>query len=105
MKKLLYTLTLVFTLSTLSNAVNANPVAKDNPKTELTTEQKAELEHITKRVEEIKAMDRSSLTKAERKALRKEVKELKKRADFLSQNVTLSLGAIIIILLLLIIIF
>lgn len=101
MKKLLYTLILVFTLST---SVNANPVSKDNPKTELTTEQKAELEHITKRVEEIRSTDRSSLTKAERKALRKEVKELKKRADFLNQNVTLSLGAIIIILLLLIII-
>ncbi len=101
MKKLLYTLILAFTLST---AVNANPVVKENPKTELTTEQKAELAQITKRAEEIKAMDRSTLTKAERKALRKEVKELKKRADFLNQSVTLSLGAIIIILLLLIII-
>jgi len=101
MKKLLYTLILVFTVST---AVNANTVATDNPKTELTAEQKVELEHITKRVEEIKEMDKSDLTKAERKALKKEVKELKKRADFLNQNVTLSLGAIIIILLLLIII-
>ncbi|MNK30608.1 hypothetical protein D3C87_490280 [compost metagenome] len=101
MKKLLYTFILVFTLST---AVNAKSVVNDNPKTELTAEQKVELESITKRVEEIKSMDRSSLTKTERKALRKEVKELKKRADFLNQNVTLSLGAIIIILLLLIII-
>lgn len=101
MKKLFYSLILVFTLST---AVNANPVAKDAPKTELTTEQKAELAHITKRVEEIKSIDRSKLTKDERKTLRKEVKDLKKRADFLNQNVTLSLGAIIIILLLLIII-
>lgn len=101
MKKLLYTLILVFTLST---AVSAKTVTNDNPKTEMTAEQKAELENITKRVEEIKSMDRSTLTKVERKALRKEVKELKKRADFLNQNVTLSLGAIIIILLLLIII-
>lgn len=103
MKKLLYSFALCFMLSTFSTAVNANPV-KENPKTELTTEQKAELEQLTKRVEEIKAMDKSALTKAERKALRKEVKELKRRAGFLSQNVTLSLGAIIIILLLLIII-
>lgn len=104
MKKLLYTLILVFTVSTLSTNVSANPVVKENPKTELTTEQKAELEQLTKRVKEIKAMDKSALTKAERRALKKEVKELKRRADFLSQNVTLSLGAIIIILLLLIII-
>ena len=101
MKKLLYTLIIVFTIST---SVSANTVSNDNPKTELTAEQKVELESITKRVEEIKSMDRSTLSKAERKALKKEVKELKKRADFLNQNVTLSLGAIIIILLLLIII-
>ncbi|WP_293302952.1 hypothetical protein [Pedobacter sp. UBA4863] len=101
MKKLLYAFSLVFTLST---TVNATPSDNTNPKTALTAAQKAELEHITNRVEAIKATDKSSLTKAERKALRKEVKELKKRADFLNQNVTLSLGAIIIILLLLIII-
>ena len=101
MKRLLYTLILTFTLSA---AANANTVSSEKPKTELTAEQKVELEYIAKRVEEIKAMDKSSLSKAERKALRKEVKELKKRADFLDQNVTLSVGAIIIILLLLIII-
>ncbi|MDQ8004668.1 MAG: hypothetical protein REI64_07700 [Pedobacter sp.] len=101
MKRLLYTLILIFTLST---AANANTVSSETPKTEITAEQRAELESITKRVEEIKSMDKSSLSKAERKALRKEVKELKKRTDFLNQNVTLSLGAIIIILLLLIII-
>ncbi|WAC41363.1 hypothetical protein [Pedobacter sp. SL55] len=101
MKKLLYSLILVFTLST---TVNAKSAINDKPKTELTAEQKVELQSITKRVEEIRSMDRSTLTKTERKALRKEVKELKKRADFLNQNVTLSLGAIIIILLLLIII-
>lgn len=101
MKKLLYTFIFVFTIST---AVDAKSVVNDKPKTELTAEQKVELESISKRVDEIKSMDRSSLTKTERKALRNEVKELKKRADFLNQNVTLSLGAIIIILLLLIII-
>lgn len=101
MKKLIYLFLFLFALS---NTVNAAPAHEDKPKTELTIEQKAELEYITKRVAEIKAIDKSTLTKAERKALRKEVKELKKRSDFLSQNITLSLGAIIIILLLLIII-
>jgi len=101
MKKLFYSFILIFTLST---TVNATTIIDDSPKKELTAEQKVELESITKRVEEIKSMDRSSLTRTEKKALKKEVKELKKRADFLNQSVTLSLGAIIIILLLLIII-
>lgn len=101
MKKLLYTLALLITLTTSSISYAK---AAEKPKTELTAEQKAELAYITKRVEEIKSIDKSALSKAERKALKKEVKELKKRSDFLSQNVTLSLGAIIIILLLLIII-
>jgi hypothetical protein len=101
MKKLLYSLALFFTLTT---STVSYATAAEKPKTELTAEQKAELEYITKRVEEIRSMDKSALSKAERKALKKEVKELKRRSDFLSQNVTLSLGAIIIILLLLIII-
>jgi cell division protein FtsB len=101
MKKLIYLFVLIFTLTT---TVSASTALANKPKTELTAEQRAELAYITQRVEAIKAMDKSLLSKAERKALKKEVRELKKRSDFLSQNVTLSLGAIIIILLLLILI-
>ena len=57
---------------------------------------------IKTRLMEIKTMDMSDMTKAEKKELRKEVKELRAKAS--SQGIYLSVGAIIIIILLLILI-
>lgn len=54
------------------------------------------------RVDEIKAMDFSTMEKAEKKAVRSELKEIKKEAKDLGGGVYLSVGAIIIILLILI---
>lgn len=59
---------------------------------------------ITKRVYEIQNMDKTNLSSAERKALKKELKEMKAQAGELNQRVYLSVGAIIIIILLLILI-
>lgn len=56
----------------------------------------------TKRLLEIKAMDKSSLSATQKKALRNEVKEIK-QVQRSSGGVFLSLGAVIIIVLLLII--
>ncbi|XOV94440.1 MAG: hypothetical protein ACFHWX_06985 [Bacteroidota bacterium] len=66
----------------------------------------ARAEVLINRVEEIKSMDKSTLTAVEKKELRKEVKELKKEAREmgLDSRVSISIGAIIIILLILIII-
>lgn len=62
---------------------------------------KAELvRQIESRILEIHQMDKSTLTKSEKKELRKEVKSLRVQAK--SQGVYLSVGAIIIIILLLI---
>jgi hypothetical protein len=55
---------------------------------------------MTNRLEEIKAMDKSVMTRSEKKALRDEVKEIKRVQS--SGGVFLSVGAIIIIVLLLI---
>jgi len=77
---------------------------KKTPKTELTAEQQARLDHIVNRVNEIRQMDKSTLSNAERKALRKELKEMKQEARVLNNGVYLSVGAIIIIILLLILI-
>ena len=101
MKKLIYTLILMLTLSATVMPAFAN---NSKPKTELTAAQQAELTRIMSRVDEIRAMDKSNLTKVERKALRSELKEMKKAANGLNQGVYLSLGAIIIIILLLILI-
>lgn len=101
MKKLIYSFALIFMLGISMNTVSA---ATTKDKVEMTVEQRAQLERITNRVEEIKAMDKSDLSRAEKKELRKELKEMKKQARALGGGVYLSVGAIIIIILLLIII-
>jgi len=103
MKKFIYTLALVFSLGISFNAAQAADKKAKNP-TELSAEQTVQLERIKTRVEEIRDMDKSNLTKSERKALRKELKELKGQARAMSGGVYLSVGAIIIIILLLILI-
>lgn len=102
MKKFIYALVLVFTLGISTNTVSA---AEDKKaKTEMTAEQKAQFERIVNRVEEIRNMDKSNLSREEKRALRKELKEMKEQARVLQKGVYLSVGAIIIIILLLIII-
>jgi len=62
-------------------------------------------QQMLQRLEEIRSMDKSTLTRAERKDLRKEVREMKKEAhrDQI-KGIYLSIGALIIIILLLILI-
>lgn len=103
MKRIIYSLALIFTLAISSNTVSAADKT-DKVKTEMTAEQKVQLERITSRVDEIRAMDKSDLSRAEKKALRKELKQLKQEARAMGGGVYLSVGAIIIIILLLIII-
>ena len=70
----------------------------------MTEEQKQALvQQIKDRVEYIKAMDKSQLTKDERKALRTELKSMKKESRQVT-GVYISVGALIIIILLLILI-
>lgn len=103
MKKIVYTAALIFTLAISANTVSASE--KDTKaKTEMTAEQKVQLERITNRVEEIRDMDKSHLSREERKELRKELRELKKESRAMGGGVYLSVGAIIIIILLLILI-
>ncbi len=71
----------------------------------MTVEQKAQLEKITNRVEEIRTMDKSNLSRAEKKELRSELREMKQKARKLGGGgIYLSVGAIIIIILVLILI-
>ena len=57
---------------------------------------------LINRLEELKAMDKSSLTRSEKRAMRKEVKAIQKTMDS-SGGVYLSVGAVILIIVLLII--
>ncbi|WP_367865310.1 hypothetical protein [Pedobacter sp. WC2423] len=102
MKKLIYSFLLIFVVGLSVNTVSAATTVKD--KVEMTAEQKVQLERITNRVEEIKAMDKSNLSRAEKKELRKELRTMKKEARAMGGGVYLSVGAIIIIILLLILI-
>ena len=57
---------------------------------------------IIERVNEIQDMDKSGLTVGEKKELKKELRQMKQKADGLDSKVYLSIGAIIIIILILI---
>ncbi len=62
-------------------------------------------QQLLQRLEEIKAMDKSDMTRLEKKELRKEVKGIRKEMkDHSSSRVYISIGALIIIILLLILI-
>src|SRR5690606_25441465 len=77
-------------------AVTADPVA-------LTEETPGEkIERLQKRIEEIHAMDRSKMSRAERKALKKEVRQIRDEVKALSGGVYISVGALLIIILLII---
>ncbi len=62
----------------------------------------AEAQVMISRLEEIKAMDKSNMSSKEKKALRKEVRSIKKSLTEINGGIYLSIGAIIIIILLLI---
>lgn len=103
MKKLVYSLAIFFVFALSMNPVMAADKKAKNP-SELSAADQVKLQNIMDRVTEIKKMDKSHLTKVERKALRSELKDMKNQARALSGGVYLSVGAIIIIILLLILI-
>ena len=76
--------------------------ASENPVTATETPKAVLARQIETRLVEIRDMDKTNLTSAEKKELRKEVKGLKKEAR--KSGIYLSVGAIIIIILLLILI-
>lgn len=79
-------------------AAEKNPTAISNTPKEVP----AEVKIMLNRLDEIKAMDKSSLNSSEKKELRKEVRAIKAELKSSGNGVYLSIGAIIIIILLLI---
>lgn len=88
----------------LSCASITRSFAADVTTTNTAVANEARLEQMKTRLEEIKHMDKSNLTREERKELRHEVKDMRKEAKAMSGGVYLSVGAIIIIILVLILI-
>lgn len=99
MKKMtLYLMVMVLSLSTFTAPVMASE--RNVPTTN--TAVPAEVAVMYSRLETIKAMDKSNMSSAEKKALRKEVRAIKSNLKATGNGVYLSVGAIIIIILLLI---
>ena len=102
MKKVtFYLMMMVLSLSVIPTqmlAAEKNPTSvSTNPK-----EVPAEVKVLLNRLDEIKAMDKSSLNSSEKKELRKEVRSIKAELKSTGNGVYLSVGAIIIVILLLI---
>ncbi|MVN21956.1 hypothetical protein [Mucilaginibacter arboris] len=107
MKKKVYLLStalvLAFSTTQLSAAtVITEPIAKEVSLTD--AQKEAKLEAIKARVEEIKAMDKSQLSKEQKQEVKAELKTMKAQARALGGGIYLSVGAIIIIILVLILI-
>lgn len=91
---------LAFSLPTLANT--NNPVTTSAISAAPSEDAKTEV--LLNRLNEIKDMDKSNLSRADKKALRSEVKAIKKSMKASSRGIYLSIGAVIIIILLLILI-
>lgn len=101
MKKLLFPLLIIAFFSTISpTAVFANTDPTTSEVKDDKEENDAKAILLNNRLEEIKDIDKSELDRSERKALRKEVKEIKKELKAIGNGVYISTGAIIIIILL-----
>jgi hypothetical protein len=97
LKKIVSLLLVALCLATVTPAfaTDETPITNtENPKNDARSQQ------LTNRLIQIRDMDKSNLTRAEKKELRKEVKQIKKEAR--GRGIYLSVGAIIIIILLLI---
>lgn len=98
MKKAIFISLFLFLSFSVSNPV----IAAKKERTPVPTEIPAEVRVMLDRLEEIKAMDKSDLKRAEKKALRKEVRAIKTQLRTTGNGIYISAGALIIILLLII---
>jgi hypothetical protein len=96
--RMLQSMMVVFLIS-IGTPVLATVSENVMPATE-TAEQK--LERLNRRIEEIKSIDKSTLSRSERKALKREVREIRDEAKAISGGVYLSIGALLLVIILLI---
>ena len=106
MKRIIFSICLIiFSLSaSVALASNTDPeTTPDNPIAPTKTENKLseeEISRLTKRVEEIRDMDKSELTGKERRDLRKELKAIKEDVRRQGQYVYVGVGTLLVILIL-----
>jgi hypothetical protein len=93
----------IFIFSCLLQPIYSSAISKPMPVMNTITDSLA-TNAVLLRLTEIMAVDKSTLNRTEKKALRKELRSLKKQANGNNKGIYLSVGAIIIIILLLILI-
>lgn len=98
-KSTFFVMLMSLTLASTSEAFSRNP--RKVISTEVISE--AEAQKLTSRLDEIKAMDASSMTRKQKRELRHEVSAINETLHTKSSGVYVSVGALIIIILLLII--
>lgn len=109
MKNRIFQLAIAMLLSLTTFSANAAAVSNNddlNAKAATMSKEakEARIKEIEFRVKEIREMDKSTLTRSEKTALKHELKDMRKEAKAMGGGVYLSVGAIIIIILLLILI-
>jgi len=102
MKKLIVTIAAALLLVAFtpiqSKASEKNPTSISSKETE-----SAEVKALINRVNEINAMDRSAMSKAEKKELRKELRSIKREVNHAEGGVVYVSGGLILLIILLII--
>ncbi|HKI88835.1 MAG TPA: hypothetical protein VKA38_07415 [Draconibacterium sp.] len=107
-KAIFFVIVMIFTLSSAMAFASNKDVKPDAEKSAVPvkTENKlseAEISRLTKRVEEIRDMDKSELNAKDRKELRKELKGIKENVKKNSGTVVISGAALVLIIILIII--
>ncbi|MBK9012980.1 MAG: hypothetical protein IPM82_02260 [Saprospiraceae bacterium] len=83
----------------LMSVTTPHPIPLDSTRTAAV----AEVNSLTLRLNEIKGMDKSNMSREEKKTLRKEVRSIKKEMKQLSGGVYISASALLIILILILV--
>jgi len=106
MKKIIFVVMAIFLSLTFYPGMANAATTKTTAPTSLVDKNpaaSAEAKALMKRIDEIDRLDKSKLNSTEKKALRKEVRSIKKRLDAMGGYVYVSAGAVILIVILIII--
>jgi hypothetical protein len=101
-KQILQMVSIVVLMATALQAGSTSMSPLSSPTSSPAKMEDPGMQHLLQRLEEIRGIDKTELTRLERKSLRKEVKAIKREMKDSNHGVYLSVGAIIIIILLLI---
>lgn len=103
MKKLTFCLmTALMMLTLVSTPLQATTAGNPTPTTATTTVEATEANALLLRLQEIKATDKSNMTSAEKRELRKETRSIKSQLKAISGGVYVSAGVLVLVALLLI---